>query len=50
MKAMNSLCHLSNAIGDGAAAEISKLLQFNHRIDSINLTFNAISQQVLIQL
>jgi Ran GTPase-activating protein (RanGAP) involved in mRNA processing and transport len=50
MKATTSLGGLNNIIGDQGAAEISRLIQFNHRIRSIDLTYNDISSRGLIQL
>ncbi|CAF0847513.1 unnamed protein product [Adineta steineri] len=41
---------LNNIIKDDSAAEISRLLQFNHYIRSIDLTMNSISEQGLLQL
>jgi Ran GTPase-activating protein (RanGAP) involved in mRNA processing and transport len=50
MRGTNFLGHVNNVIGDDGAAEISRLIQFNHHIRSIDLTLNGISQQGLIQL
>ncbi|CAF3904672.1 unnamed protein product [Rotaria sp. Silwood1] len=50
MKSTNLLGRLNNVIGDDGAAEISRLIQFNHQIRSIDLTLNGISQRGLTQL
>ena len=50
MKATVLLGGLDNVIGDQGAAEISRLIRQNHRIRSIDLTFNGISQRGLLQL
>jgi Ran GTPase-activating protein (RanGAP) involved in mRNA processing and transport len=50
MKSTNLLGRVNNVIGDDGAAEISRLIQLNHQIRSIDLTMNGISQRGLIQL
>lgn len=50
MKSTSLYGHLNNIIGDDGAAEMSRLIQFNHQIRSIDLILNGISQRGLIQL
>jgi len=50
MKATILLGGLDNVIGDEGASEISRLIQTNRHIRSIDLTFNGISQRGLMQL
>ncbi|CAF2933974.1 unnamed protein product [Rotaria sp. Silwood2] len=50
MKATILLGGLDNVIGNGGAAEISRLIRLNQHIRSIDLTFNGISQRGLILL
>lgn len=50
MKSTNLLGNLNNVLGDEGAIEISRLIQLNHQIRSIDLTLNGISQKGLLQL
>ncbi|UJR16943.1 hypothetical protein I4U23_003841 [Adineta vaga] len=50
LKSTTLLGGLDNILKDDGAAEISRLIQFNHQIRSIDLTRNGISQQGVIQL